>query len=80
MICAKAKPAVSGLEAEFPGKVVAKNVDATTPEAKKDVEELGFKSHGLVVRSADGEVLFKQADHTVDMEKVRAKLKELLGP
>lgn len=79
MICAKAKPAVSGLEAEFPGKVVAKNVDATTPEAKKDVEELGFKSHGLVVRSADGEVLFKQADHTVDMEKVRAKLKELLG-
>jgi hypothetical protein len=79
MICAKAKPAVSGLETEFPGKVVAKNVDATSADGKKDVEGLGFKSHGLVVRSADGEVLFKQADHTVDMEKVRAKLKELLG-
>jgi len=79
MICAKVKPAVSGLESEFPGKVTAKNVDAMTPESKKEIESLGFTSHGLVVRSADGEILLKQPDHTVDMEAVRKKLRELLG-
>lgn len=72
------KPAVSGLEKEFPGKVVAKNVDATTPDSKKEVEELGFTTHGLVIRSAKGEVLFKQKDHTVKMDEVRKELASLL--
>ena len=78
MICAKVKPAVSGLEQEFPGKVKARNEDAMTPEGKKVIESLGFTSHGLVVRDAAGEVLFKQADHTVKMDEVRAELKRLL--
>jgi len=80
MICAKQKPAVSGLEDEFGKKVTAKNVDATTAESRKEIAALGFKSHGLVIRSADGEALLKQADHTVDIEEVRKKLRELLGP
>jgi hypothetical protein len=78
MICAKIKPAVSGLEKEYPGKVKAQNVDATTPEAKKVIKEMGFDNHGLVIRSSDGKVLWKQADHTVKMEDVRAKINELL--
>ena len=78
MVCAKLKPAVSGLEKDFPGQVKAKNVDATTPEAKKDIQELGFKTHGLVIRSADGKVLLKQPDHTVDLDKTRAALVEIL--
>jgi hypothetical protein len=72
------KPAVSGLEKEFPGKVVARNVDATTPDAKKEIEELGFANHGLVIRSAKGEVLFKQPDHKVKMDEVRKELASLL--
>jgi hypothetical protein len=72
------KPAVSGLEKEFPGKVVAKNVDATTPESKKEVKELGFENHGLVIRSAKGDVLFKQKDHTVKMDEVRKELATLV--
>jgi len=64
-------PAVSGLEQEFPGKVNTRNVDATTPEGVKAARDLGFKSHGLVVRADDGRVLMKQADHTVDMAKIR---------
>lgn len=72
------KPAVSGLEKEFPGKVVAQNVDATTPESKKQVKELGFETHGLVIRSAKGDVLFKQPDHSVKMDQVRKELAELL--
>ena len=72
------KPAVSGLEKEFPGKVVARNVDATTPDSKKQIKELGFTTHGLVIRSAKGDVLFKHPDHTVDMEEVRKELASLL--
>jgi hypothetical protein len=78
MICAKIKPAVSGLDREFPGKVVGKNVDATTPESQKIIKELGFQNHGLVIRSADGKALWKQADHTVRMDEVREELKKLL--
>lgn len=71
MVCAKVVPAVSGLEQEFPGKVTAQNVDATTPEGVQAAKDLGFKSHGLVVRADDGKVLMKQADHTVDIESIR---------
>jgi hypothetical protein len=69
---------VSGLEKEFGGRVKAQNVDATTPESKKAIQDLGFETHGLVIRSADGKVLWKQADHNVRMEDVRSELKELL--
>ncbi len=69
---------MSGLEQEFPGQVAARNVDATTPESRLVIERLGFRSHGLVVSSSEGEVLASQADHQVDMERVRATLRELL--
>jgi hypothetical protein len=71
-------PAVSGLEAEFPERVVARNVDATTEESKKVVGELGFKNHGLVIRSSDGTVLWRQADHDVAIGDVRAELRRLV--
>ena len=56
----------------------AQNVDATTPEAKKAIQELGFKSHGLVIRSSDGKVLFKQADHTVNLDDARKAISAIL--
>ena len=68
-----------GLEEEFSRQVVTQNLDATTPEAKKDIKSLGFKHHGLVVRSPDGKVLWTQADHTVKVDEVRGKLSELLA-
>ena len=69
---------MSGLEQEFPGKVKAQNLDATTPENKQIVKDVGFKSHGLVIRSADGKTLWKQPDHDVQMEDVRKAVKDLL--
>lgn len=77
MVCEKLKPAVSGLESEFPGKVIGRNVDATTQEGKDAIKELGFKNHGLVIRDDAGKALWKQPDHTVNMEAVRKALKEL---
>ncbi len=56
----------------------AKNVDATTPEAMTAIKSLGFHNHGLVIQSAKGKVLWKQADHTVKIEEVRAAIEQLL--
>jgi len=70
---------VSGLETEFPGQVVANNVDATTPEATEAIQGLGFKNHGLVVRSGDGSVLWSQPDHDVNIDDARKAIKELVN-
>ena len=71
-------PAVSGLEREYPGKVIGENLDATTPENEKAIKDLGFESHGIVIRSAQGKVLWKEKDHEVKMDDVRAELDRLL--
>ena len=78
MVCARVKPTVSGLEQAFPGKVSARNVDAATPGARQAIKDLGFRSHGLVVRAKDGRVLLKQPDHTVDIEAVKRALQAML--
>ena len=70
---------MSGLESEYKGKVRGQNLDATTPENKKIVQSLGFENHGLVIRSADGKVLWKQPDHEVKTEDMRRELDKLLG-
>lgn len=68
---------MSGLEEEFPGAVVGLNVDAFSPEGVEAVEALGFENHGIVIRDADGDAVWKQPDHEVDIEAVRAALSEL---
>ena len=73
------QPAVSGLSEEFPGKAVGQNVDAGLPDSITDIEALGFNNHGLVIRSADGTVLWKQADHEVNMDEVREALRGLVA-
>jgi len=70
---------VSGLGDEYKGKVHGQNLDATTDENKRIVHSLGFENHGLVIRSADGKVLWKQPDHEVKMEDVRKELDRLLA-
>jgi hypothetical protein len=71
--------AVSGYEEEFGEGIRVAEVDATTPQAKIVVESLGFKNHGLVVHSGDGEVLFKQPDHEVNLDEVHAWVAQQLG-
>jgi hypothetical protein len=66
------------LDQEYKGRVHGQNLDATTEENKKIVRELGFENHGLVIRSADGKVLWKEPDHQVKMDDVRKELDELL--
>lgn len=70
---------MSGLEQEYKGKVKGENLDATTPENAKIVKELGFDNHGLVIRSPEGKVLWKEPDHEVKVEDVRKELDRLLA-
>lgn len=70
---------MSGLEQEYKGRVRGQNLDATTAENTKIVRSLGFENHGLVIRSADGKVLWKQPDHQVKIEDVRRELDRLLS-
>jgi hypothetical protein len=77
-VCAKAEPAVAGLEREFPG-VHVHRIDATSPEGARTIERLDLEGHGLVIRSPRGFVLWKQPQHDINMDEVRAQLKALLS-
>lgn len=74
------KTAVSGLEQEFPGDVKAENLNARDAESQKVIKDAGFKTHGLIIRDAKGEIVWKQADHTVKMRTVRREIRKLLKP
>jgi len=67
------------LEQEFEGRVVAANVDATTPETKEVCRQLGFQNHGLVVRDSHDAVLWKQPDHQVVVDDARKAIEGLLA-
>ena len=53
-------------------------VEHLAPGAPEQVRSLGFESHGLVIRRGD-RVVFKAADHRVQIEDVRAALRQELG-
>jgi hypothetical protein len=70
---------VSGLEKDFPGRVKTQNLNAKDPESQKVIQEAGFKSHGLIIRDARHQIVWKQADHTVNMDQVKAEIRTLLA-
>jgi hypothetical protein len=72
------KTAVSGLDKEFPG-VKVENLNAKDPDSQKVIQEAGFKSHGLIIRNPKGEIVWKQADHGVNMDDVKAAIRKLLA-
>ncbi|MEA2563210.1 MAG: hypothetical protein QOH06_4714 [Acidobacteriota bacterium] len=77
--CSHAQTDVASLEKEFPGKVTVESLDASSPEAAEMTKRLGFKEHGLVIRSARGAVLWKATDHKLQMDEVREQLKSHLA-
>jgi len=53
-------------------------VEHLAPGAPEQVHALGFESHGLVIRRGD-RVVFKAADHRVDVDEARAAIRRELG-
>lgn len=77
--CSQAQTDVASLEQEFQGKVTVESLDANSPEAAEMTKRLGFKEHGLVIRSARGAVLYKATDHKLDVNDVREQLKQQIA-
>jgi hypothetical protein len=77
-VCSALVEKVEALEREFPGRVRAHNLDATAAENEARMQRLGFTSHGMVIESAGGALLWEQADHRVNIEDARAALRRLL--
>jgi len=77
--CTDAQTGVASLEQEFPGKITVESLDANSPEAAEMTKRLGFKEHGLVIRSARGAVLYKATDHKLEIDEVREQLKTQLA-
>jgi len=77
--CSHAQTDVASLEQEFQGKVTVESLDANSPEAAEMTKRLGFKEHGLVIRSHRGAVLYKATDHKLRMDDVREQLKQQLA-
>ena len=73
------KTAVSGLDKEFAGVVKTENLNARDAESQKVIKEVGFRNHGLIIRNARNEIVWKQADHTVNMDDVRTAIRTLLN-
>ncbi len=65
---------MSELYENYGGWIETASHDATTEENAAINKDLGFQTHGLVIKDAKGSVLFKQADHNVKMEDVEAFL------
>jgi len=53
-------------------------VESLAQGAPEQIHALGFESHGLVIRRGD-RVVFKAADHRVQIEDVRAAIRRELG-
>lgn len=77
--CDQAKNDVVALEQDFPGQVTVESMDATSPEGSKMAKMLGFREHGLVIRSHRGAVLWKGTDHKLKIEDVREELKKQIA-
>ncbi|MGZ5958350.1 MAG: hypothetical protein ACXWLI_08050 [Myxococcaceae bacterium] len=69
---------MSGLPAEFGSRVTVRTEEHLAPGVPEQVRAQGFESHGLIIRRGD-RVLFKEADHRVRIEDVRAALRRELG-
>jgi len=77
--CSHAQTEVASLEQEFPGKISVESLDANSPQAAEMTKRLGFKEHGLLIRSHRGAVLYKAMDHKLEIDEVREQLKTHLA-
>ena len=73
------RPVLQKLETDFPQQVVVRFVDASSPDAARDLRRLDFPTHGRVVRRHSGVMLFKQSGDDFDIDEVRAILRQSVG-
>lgn len=60
------------------GKITTKILDATDANNKPSIKKLGFDTHGLVVRKADGSVSHAENGHNFGKSAIEGWIKEAL--
>lgn len=70
---------MNGLDTEYEQSLTCEVLDATTPDNKAKIQELGFKTHGMVFYDDEGTLLKKMDGHLMQEPKIRQAVKEVLG-
>ncbi len=78
-MCARNVDAVRVLEHDFRGRVAVRLVDTFSAEGRAAADRYGWSSHGIVVHDRAGNLLFKERDHAVQPDDVRAVVKARLS-
>ncbi len=70
---------VDGLEKVYGDRMQFRQVDWSTPEAKKAIRKYQLGNHGMVLVDADGKALWSEPDHFQKRETVEAEIRKALG-
>jgi hypothetical protein len=78
-LCQDNSHSLAALAKEFPGKLRTRVADATEASSIQAMRVLGIPEHGVVIRSANGAVLWKYEDDKVSFDEVRQQVKTLIA-
>lgn len=70
---------IAGLEKTFPGRVHTRNLEATTDEARRDLQHLEIGTAGVVVRNSNSVLVYKQGETAFDIGRVREAIRGAVG-
>lgn len=76
--CARTSERLTGVAESFNGRVAVRLVRNDSEEGRAATQQHGFRSHGVVLTTADGRDALVEADHRVFPEHVAAALGRVL--
>lgn len=77
-VCEDIRVEVGKMPRSFSDRLQTRSVAVEGPEEVEEMTSFGFASHGMVVRSGDGAVLWKRGDDRLDLDEARVALIELI--
>jgi len=69
---------VNGLEKEYNGALKCEVRNAFSPESQKEISQLGFDTHGLVIYDAAGNLKAKLDGHLLSEEAIRKAVNKVM--
>jgi len=70
---------VNGLEDEYNGALKCDVRDGMSAESKAEIQQLGFKTHGLVIYDTDDKIKAKLDGHKLSEEVIRDAVQTALN-
>ncbi len=69
---------MNGLDKEYGNALKCEVRNAFAPESKKEISQLGFNTHGLVIYDAEGNLKVKLDGHLLSEEAIRKAVNEVM--